>query len=103
MRLDQFEIEAINSLAVKYFGKEAQVFLFGSRVDEDKKGGDIDLFIKNENEELLTLENRIQFLSELKNQIGDQKIDVVFDNLITRSKNSFYNSIQMHKAELRAK
>jgi uncharacterized protein len=101
MRLGQDEIKAINSLAVKYFGNGAQVFLFGSRVDEDKKGGDIDLFIKNENEESLTLENRIQFLSELKIQIGDQKIDVVFDNAITRSKSSFYNSIQLHKTELR--
>jgi uncharacterized protein len=101
MRLGQFEIEAINSIAEKYFGNDVQVFLFGSRVDDDKKGGDIDLFIKNTKEELLTLELKIQFLSELKIKIGDQKIDVVFDNEITRSKSSFYNSIQKDKTELR--
>ena len=103
MRLGQFEIEAINSIAEKYFGKEAQVFLFGSRVDDDKKGGDIDLFIKNKKEELLTLELKIQFLSELKIKIGDQKIDVVFDTEITRSKIDFYNSIQKNKTELKVK
>jgi len=103
MRLGQFEIEAINSLAAKYFGTDVQVFLFGSRVDEAKKGGDIDLFIKNRNEELLTLEVKIQFLAELKTQIGDQKIDVVFDNEVTRSKIDFYNSIQKQKTELRVK
>ena len=101
MRLSQFEIGAINSIAKKHFGSEVQVFLFGSRVDDDKKGGDIDLFIKNDDKELLSLETKIQFLVELKMQIGEQKIDVVFDNEITRSKVQFYDSIQKHKAELR--
>jgi len=100
MRLSQFEIGAIISIAKKYFGTEVQVFLFGSRVDDDKKGGDIDLFIKNDAKELLSLETKIQFLVELKIQIGEQKIDVVFDNEITRSKVHFYESIQKHKAEL---
>ena len=101
MRLSQFEIGTINSIAIKYFGSGVHVFLFGSRVDDDKKGGDIDLFIKNNDEELFTLETKIQFLVELKNQIGDQKIDVVFDTEITRSKVRFYNSIQKHKTELK--
>jgi predicted nucleotidyltransferase len=101
MRLSEFEITAINSIAKKHFGTGVRVFLFGSRVDTDKKGGDIDLFIKNNDDELLTLETKIQFLVELKSQIGDQKIDVVFDNEITRSKVDFYDSIQKHKTELR--
>jgi hypothetical protein len=49
----------------------------------------------------LTLETKIQFLAELKSQIGDQKIDVVFDTEVTRSKIQFYNSIQKYKTELR--
>ena len=101
MRLSQFEIEAIKSIAIKYFGFGVQVFLFGSRVDDDIKGGDIDLFISTNEMDLLTLETKIQFLAELKTQIGDQKIDVVFDSEITRSKIQFYNSIQKHKTELR--
>jgi len=101
MRLSQFEIEAIHSIAKKYFGSDAQVFLFGSRVDDDKKGGDIDLFISTNEMYLLTLETKIQFLAELKSQIGDQKIDVVFDTEVTRSKIQFYNSIQKYKTELR--
>jgi len=101
MRLSQFEIEAIKSIAIKYFGFGVQVFLFGSRVDDDIKGGDIDLFISTNEMDLFTLETKIQFLAELKTQIGDQKIDVVFDSEITRSKIQFYNSIQKHKTELR--
>ena len=101
MRLSEFEIEAIDSIAKKYFGSEVHVFLFGSRVDDDKKGGDIDLFIKNDDAKLFSLESKLQFLVELKIKIGEQKIDVVFDNEITRSKVHFYDSIQKHKAELR--
>ncbi len=102
MRLTPNQIDAINSIARKYFGKNVHVFLFGSRVDTDKKGGDIDLFIKSKDEALLTLETKIYFLAELKSVIGNQKIDVVFDNAITRSKQCFYQSIIDHNIELKS-
>ncbi len=46
MRLQNFEIEAIKSTAQLMFGKQTMVTLFGSRVEDDKKGGDIDLYIE---------------------------------------------------------
>jgi hypothetical protein len=46
MRLSQYECAVVKSQVQSIFGQEAQVFLFGSRVDDLKKGGDIDLFIK---------------------------------------------------------
>jgi len=76
--------------------------LFGSRTDDSKKGGDIDLFITNNNEAALTLEAKIHFLTELKTKIGDRKIDVVFDNANTRQKKNFYRSVIRHKAELQS-
>jgi len=102
MRLNQFQIDNINSLARKYFGYETTVSLFGSRTDDSKKGGDIDLFITNNNEAALTLEAKIHFLTELKTKIGDRKIDVVFDNANTRQKKNFYRSVIRHKAELQS-
>ena len=60
------------------FGDNAAVFLFGSRVDDSKKGGDIDLFIRTANKDNL-FEKKIRFLARLKRQIGEQKIDVVFN------------------------
>ena len=44
MRLKEFEIVAIKD-AVCSLDKEANVYLFGSRTDDMKKGGDIDLLI----------------------------------------------------------
>jgi predicted nucleotidyltransferase len=53
MRLSESQIEIINKLAKKYFGPMATVYLFGSRTDENKKGGDIDLFISNDDENII--------------------------------------------------
>jgi uncharacterized protein len=100
MRLSQFEIETITALVQKHFGEEAQVFLFGSRVDDQKRGGDIDLFVKNNDEKRLTIEAKINFLVDLKILIGDQKIDLVFDNANTRLKTSFYHSISHQQIQL---
>ncbi len=49
MRLSLFDIETIVKLKNKYFNKNDGIYLFGSRVDDGKKGGDIDLFIDLEN------------------------------------------------------
>lgn len=100
MRLTSFQITTINKLACKYFGHGAKVYLFGSRTNDDLKGGDIDLLIGNNNEAVLTTEAKIRFLTELKMQIGDRKIDVVFDNDITRQKKIFYRSLINQKVAL---
>ena len=76
MRLTEFEINAIKQCALEIFGENVQVFLFGSRIDITKKGGDIDLYIKTEvgND----FSHKIKFLVALEQQIGEQKVDVVF-------------------------
>ena len=80
MRLNQKEIEVINSCCFKVFGAKAKVFLFGSRIDDSKKGGDIDLLIVTEPISGVNhFERKLNFLVELKKQIGDQKIDVLVD------------------------
>jgi len=100
MRLSESQIEIIKKLAKKYFGPMATVYLFGSRTDENKKGGDIDLFISNDDENILTIEAKVRFLAELKRNIGDRKIDVVFDNANCREKKTFYRSITQNKVKL---
>ena len=45
MRLSTDQIQAIRQAATAAFGKGTSVWLFGSRVDDAKKGGDIDLLV----------------------------------------------------------
>lgn len=50
MRLQTKEIQAIIRTAKDIYGEGVKVFLFGSRLDDEKRGGDIDLLIRTENE-----------------------------------------------------
>ena len=42
MRLTQKEIEIIKNTINRYI-KDSKIYLFGSRLDDNKKGGDIDI------------------------------------------------------------
>ncbi|MBI9107247.1 MAG: nucleotidyltransferase domain-containing protein [Spirochaetales bacterium] len=75
MRLQENEKQAIKESFLKIFSP-GKIYLFGSRVDDDEKGGDIDLFIETADLDHLR-EKKIDFLVELKSRIGDQKIDLV--------------------------
>ena len=83
MRISKFEIEAIKSLARLHFGSHAEVFLFGSRTKNQLRGGDIDLFIRNPTGQPLKIKAKINFITDLILQIGEQKIDVVLENQAT--------------------
>ena len=76
MRLTEFEINVIKQSARDVFGSDVQFFLFGSRVDDTKKGGDIDLYIKAKVGNDLT--HKFKLLIELEKKLGEQKIDIVF-------------------------
>jgi predicted nucleotidyltransferase len=77
MRLLPEQQQAIKKYFLKFFEK-GQVYLFGSRADDSKKGGDIDLYMVVPNLENL-MQKKIDFLVAVKREIGNQKIDVVFD------------------------
>lgn len=46
MRLSPDQIQSIRYAATATFGQGTAVWLFGSRVDDTKKGGDIDLLVR---------------------------------------------------------
>ena len=76
MRLQQYEIDSITSIADISFGKGTKVVLFGSRVHDELKGGDIDLYIQPAQQDDL-IRKKLDFLVALKAKIGDQRIDVI--------------------------
>ena len=72
MRLKQEEIRHIKEVIADIF-PEAKVYLFGSRLDEQKKGGDIDLFIIAQQP---SFEQKIKALSRLKTRLH-KPVDIV--------------------------
>ena len=78
MRLNSAQIEVIKQETKHFFGAQAEVWLFGSRVDDNKRGGDIDLYVRSgmsDADQLVAA--RFAFLARLKRLIGDRKIDLV--------------------------
>lgn len=77
MRLSSFEQSTILKIGDEVFGF-CEIYLFGSRVDNKKLGGDIDLYIKLENKTNL-FKKRIKFLAKLSMILEEQKIDIIFN------------------------
>jgi len=83
MRLTELEIQAIKKAFLETF-KDGKIYLFGSRVDDTKRGGDIDLYLcpsKKFDDERIRRRN---FLIKLDEYIGEQKIDAVMAKDETR-------------------
>ena len=77
MRLSQQTQQIVRDTVREVFGVEANVKLFGSRINDDARGGDIDLLV-----ELPTIAAEIerktmQLTARLQLRIGDQPIDVL--------------------------
>lgn len=82
LRLTPSEIAALSNLFRQYFSDEDHLWIFGSRVDPNARGGDIDLYIETTiTQTKLALEKKLAFVCALYECIGLQKIDVVL-NLI---------------------
>ena len=94
MRLTQNEIDAIKKVSKIVFGENAKAVLFGSRTNDLKKGGDIDLCIQYtpNNSSQNQYELKIKFLVQLKKIIGDQKIDLLIDT--GNQTNSIFKSLR---------
>jgi hypothetical protein len=84
VRLKAFEQEAICTAFRAHFPATDHLWLFGSRVNLEARGGDIDLYIETMIPDASTVVDcELAFVGELYEKIGEQKIDVVL-NLVTR-------------------
>jgi predicted nucleotidyltransferase len=78
MRLTPHEREVIRRLGLQHFGRLPR--LFGSRLNEDRRGGDIDLLIATDLPPGQAARCRIDLLADLWLELGERKIDIVLDD-----------------------
>jgi RimJ/RimL family protein N-acetyltransferase len=82
VRLSIQDSIALENAFRKYFLKEDCLWVFGSRANLSKRGGDIDLYIETHFESVdAAYEAKKDFLIEFENVIGEQKIDIVLNRL----------------------
>lgn len=77
MRLSTDQVEAIKQETEHFFGAKAEVWLFGSRVDDTAKGGDIDLYVETDTVEVVLAVARAR--GELADRLG-RYVDLVVNN-----------------------
>ena len=77
MRLSEKEICSIKQNVAKYFGEGTKLVLFGSRISDEKRGGDIDLLIEPLADAGDLYYKKLQFTAAVKQEIGDQKLDII--------------------------
>jgi predicted nucleotidyltransferase len=79
MRLKPKEVTIIKQAVKECFGNNAVIYLFGSRTEDNKKGGDIDLYVETNIRDHL-FAKKLKMLKLLHEKLGDQKIDLVIND-----------------------
>lgn len=91
MRLSKEIKESVIHYAKEYFGNNIKLYLFGSRVDDNKRGGDIDLLI--ETTQKIDMETEISFLRAIYKNITSRKIDLLIKTPYRQDKPIYHTAI----------
>ena len=83
MRLTVDQVQAIKQTAETVLGAEVRVILFGSRADDAKKGGDIDLMFETDHRVSNHATTVGALYVSLIRKLGDRKIDILLRDLAT--------------------
>jgi predicted nucleotidyltransferase len=76
MRLTPQTREIIRTTTHEVFGATARVRLFGSRVDDNLRGGDIDLLVELPSHQADSRKKSLALAARLQMRLGDQPIDM---------------------------
>ncbi|WP_198245177.1 nucleotidyltransferase domain-containing protein [methane-oxidizing endosymbiont of Gigantopelta aegis] len=94
MRMDKEQIELLKN-SLKSLDSAAHIYLFGSRTDDNKKGGDIDLLIRSKKLKKSDIRKlRLDFYQKF----GEQKIDIILDD--GKQNSAFIDKIKQQAIEL---
>lgn len=73
MRISSTQAQFIAQSVHRHLGESARMWLFGSRVDDQKRGGDVDLYVESDSHTLMSeLRCKIQLEESL-----DMPVDLI--------------------------
>lgn len=84
MRLTPAQVDIIKSATYSVLGEGALVTLFGSRVNDHLKGGDIDLLVELDTPVANKTKAIGHIYVKLIRQLGDRKIDILIKDANTQ-------------------
>jgi predicted nucleotidyltransferase len=78
MRITAQERQATLDEITRRFGRHSRVWLFGSRADDSKRGGDVDIYVEAEHPPKESkVKTRINAAAALENIYGGVSVDLV--------------------------
>lgn len=80
MRLTQAQQQAIKSASIAIFGDGVAVIVFGSRVDDDARGGDVDVMIKAPGPVADPALKTARLAAQLSRLMDGRKVDVLLQS-----------------------
>jgi uncharacterized protein len=78
MRLTPYEQTIIKAASQEHF--DAPVRLFGSRLIDTRRGGDIDLYIESPLKGAQAFARELAMTADIWRKLGEQKIDIVLSD-----------------------
>ncbi|OIQ00404.1 MAG: hypothetical protein AUK35_03810 [Zetaproteobacteria bacterium CG2_30_46_52] len=75
MRISSSQATAISKLIKASLGAGSEVWLFGSRAYDSKRGGDLDLYV--ESAQPCSLEKRLRLTTKIQLLVGLRKVDLI--------------------------
>lgn len=97
MRLSDQEIFKVKKLLEEY-NLEYELYLHGSRIDDSKKGGDIDLFVAFPDLVFKELVQKKYIISsDISLALNEQKVDIIFLPYSEKKSHTFFLNSQKLK------
>ena len=88
MRLSPAQINLLRSAATRRFGAQSVLWLFGSRLHDAQRGGDVDLYLETpeQNADQL-IDSKLRFLADLHDtpEFAGERIDLVMHSPLHRT------------------
>lgn len=77
MRLTEETKNIIIAAVCRHFSQAEKIILFGSRADNSKRGGDIDILVQTPISSAVAFESKLQTVAALQLKLGEQRIDLL--------------------------
>ena len=87
MRLNAEQVKAIKAVFCIELGEDTKVWLFGSRVNDAARGGDIDLYVETATS--CSLEKKLCLIRKIQQVAGFRKVDLLIKTPVSEHKAIF--------------
>ncbi|MDX8403103.1 MAG: nucleotidyltransferase domain-containing protein [Mariprofundaceae bacterium] len=93
MRLNKGQLKVIVNAVTSHFDDGTRIYLFGSRLDDTLRGGDIDLFVDLPTVDPEMVQHSCLAVADMQLAIGEQKIDIIIRHPASSDRAIFHEAL----------